>query len=84
MKAEYKLDLDKQKTDKQESITKLESEYKTNYTEKAIKQAQFEYLKNYFDSLDKEYAISLFLTNKDLKDILEDNYSKMYKYLTNK
>ena len=84
LKAEYQLDLDKQKLDKQNTITKMEKEYKVDYVSDQIKSAQFEYLKNYFDSLDKEYAISLFLTNKDLKSILGDNYSKMYKYLTNK
>lgn len=84
LKAEYKLDLDKQKLNKQNTITKLEHEYKIDYVTEQIKNAQFEYLKNYFDSLNKDYALDLFLTNKDIKTVLGDNYSKMYKHLTNK
>ena len=84
LKAEYQLDLDKQKLDKQETITKLEDEYGVNYTTIKTNEAKFNYLKTYFDTLDKDYAINLFLTNKDLKSVLGDNYSKMYKYLKNR
>jgi len=84
LQAEYKLDFDKQKLDKQERINKLEKTYHSDYIETITKDAQYNYLKEYFDSLDKDYALNLFLTNKELIDILGNNYSKMYKYLTNK
>ena len=84
LKAEYKIDLDKQKIDRLETVSKLGKDNKFDYTQNKIKEAQFEYLKNYFDSLNKDYAINLFLTNKELLSILGDNYSKMYNYLKNK
>ena len=48
LKAEYKLDLDKQKLDKHEKINQLEKNYHSNYIENITKEAQYEYLKNYF------------------------------------
>jgi len=81
LQAEYKLDLDKQKLDKQETLTKLESEYGVNYTKNKIKTDQYNFLKKYFDSLDKDYALSLFLTNKEFKNILQTKYTDMYEYL---
>lgn len=81
IEAEYKLDLDKQKLDKQESVTKLENEYGVNYTYQTMKSKQFDYLKEYLSSLEPSYAINLFLTNKDFYSILGDRYSEMYQYL---
>jgi len=84
LKAQYKLDKEKQNQDKLEFFNKLNETSKNDYLFSQIKQAQFDYLKTYFDTLDKDYAIDLFLTNKELKTILGDNYSKMYKHLTNR
>ena len=84
LEAEYKLKLDAQKQDKQSELTELENKYGVDYTTNLIKNEQFNYLKNYLDSLDKDYAISLFLTNKEFQAILGDRYSEMYQYLKNK
>lgn len=81
LEAEYKLDLDKQKQDKQKQTLTLEDKYGVDFFQLELAEKKYDYLKNYFDSLDPKYALSLFLTNKDLKTILGDNYSKMYKYL---
>jgi len=84
LKAEYKLDLDKQKLDKQEKLTELKSEYNVDYVNNQIKNAKYEYLKTYFDTLDKEYALNLFLSNEKLKSILGNDYQKLYNYILNK
>ncbi len=81
LEAEYKLDLDKQKQDKQKQALSLEEKYGVDFYKLELAEKQYDYLKNYFDSLDPKYALSLFLTNKELKTVLGDNYAKMYKYL---
>lgn len=81
LQAEYKLDLEKQKQNKQKQLTELESKYGIEYTKDLIANEQFYYLKNYFSTLDKNKAISMFLTNKEFKNILGDKYADMYKFL---
>lgn len=81
LQAEYKLNLEKQKQNKQKQLTELENKYGSQYTKDLIKTEQFNFLKNYFNSIDKNTAISMFLTNKELKNILGDRYAEMYQYL---
>ena len=84
LEAEYKLDLDKQKLDKKKQNLALQEKYGDDIYKSEIESNQYDYLKNYFDSLEPKYALSLFLTNKELKSILGDNYTKMYKYLSSR
>ena len=81
LEAEYKLDLDKQKQEKLESNSKLEDQYGIDYSTQKIKNKQFDYLKEYLTSLEPEYAINLFLTNKEFQSILGSRFSEMYQYL---
>lgn len=81
LEAEYQLKLDNEKQDKQTHLNKLEKDYGVDVTQSIISEKQFEYLKAYFDSFDKEYSIALFLNNKEFKDLLKNNYQKMYQYL---
>jgi len=82
LEADYKLNLDKQKLDKKKQTLALKEKYGEDIYQNEIQENQYSYLKNYFDTLDPKYALSIFLTNKDLKNILGDNYAKMYKYLS--
>lgn len=84
LEAEYKLDLDKQKQSKLKENLALEKQYGVNYQELEMKQKQFDYLKNYLDTLDRDYALNLLLTNKEFKQILGNKYSNMYKYISEK
>lgn len=84
LESEYKLTLDKQKLDKVNKLTKLEKEYGDDYTKNLILNEQVDYLKKYFDTLEPSYAVDLFLTNREFKDILKDRYSEIYKYLTSR
>lgn len=82
LEAEYKMKLDKQKQDKQETLTELQAKYGSSYTYKKIKDEQFDYLKDYLQSLDKDYALELLLTNNDFKRILSSRYSEMYNLIS--
>ncbi len=84
LEAEYKLKLDQQKLNKQSELTQLENKYGADYTKNLIATEQYNYLKNYLDTLDKDYAISLLLTNKEFQSILGDRYSELYQYLRSK
>ena len=84
LEAEYKLKLDEQKVDKQTSLAKLKDQYNVDYTAKQIEEQKYEYVKKYLDSLDKDYALSLLLTNKKFQVVLGNNYSKLYQYIKNK
>ena len=84
LEAEYKLKLDKQKTDKQKTLTELQNKYGTSYTKYVIQDAQYEYLRTYLDTLDKEYALALLSTNKDFKTMLGSRYTDLYSYLSSK
>ena len=81
LEAEYKLKLDKQKLEKQKELNELKQNGGIDYKGVEIREKQFEYLKNYFSSLEPEYAFNLFLTNKELQPILLDRYTEMYSYL---
>jgi len=84
LEAEYKKDLEKQKQEMQKEDLALKDKYGVSYLEREMKQKQFDYLKNYLDTLDKNYALNLLLTNKEFKNVLAENYSTMYKYLNSK
>ena len=84
LQAEYQLDREKQNQSTLEKTLSMDNKYKTNFYENQIKQSQFEYLQNYLDSLEPEYSLDLLLTNKELKKILGDNYSLMYRHIKNK
>ncbi len=78
LEAEYKLKLDKQKQDKQKTLTELKDKYDTTYTFNKIRDEQFNYLKDYLSELDKDYALSLLLTNREFKSVLGNRYKEMY------
>lgn len=84
LEVEYKLNLDKQKTQNQKEILAMQDKYGINYQEIMIKNKQYEYLKSYLDSLEPKYALNLLLTNKEFKNILGQNYSALYKYINDK
>lgn len=84
LEAEYKLSLEKQKQEKQREALKMQKTYGTNYLEEEMKQKQYDFLKNYLDSLEPSYALSILLTNKEFKSMLQDKYTKLYKYIADK
>lgn len=81
LEAEYKIKLENEKQEKQSHLNELEKEYGVDVTQSIISEKQFEYLKAYFDCFDKDYSIALFLNNKEFKDLLKNNYQRMYQYL---
>ncbi len=84
LEAEYKLDLEKQKREKQKLLTEYAEKYGVNYTYNLIKDKQYDHFKNYFDSIDKDKALDILLTNDEFKVLLGNKYSQMYKYLRDK
>lgn len=84
LEAEYQLKLDNQKTDKQKSLAELESKYGRGYTGYLIHEQQYDYLRSYLESLDKDYAIKLLETNNDFKNILGSQYRKLYEYISSR
>ena len=82
LEAEYKLKLDKQKTEKQKELAIMQEKYGKNYTSMLVQDKQFEYLKEYLSALEPSYAMNLLLTNKDFKTILGSRYGEMYQYLS--
>jgi len=82
LEAEYKLDLDKQKQAKQKQTIEMNEKYGVNHTQNIIAQKQFEFLKNYYDTLEPSFALDQFLTSSSLKSILGNNYSTLYQYLS--
>lgn len=84
IEAEYKLDYEKQKIQTQQDALKLDKTYNKNYIEKEMKLKQYNYLKDYLDSLDPSEALNILLTNKEFKSILQENYSKLYRHIADK
>ena len=60
LEAEYKLTLDKQKQDKKKQNLALEEKYGNDIYKQEIQEKQYTYLKNYFESLEPKYALSVF------------------------
>lgn len=84
MEAEYKLKLDQQKLKREKELLELGEDQLERARDIEIKKAQFDYLKSYLDSLNKDYALNILLTNKDFKHILGERYYELYTYLNNK
>lgn len=84
LEAEYKLDLDKRKQEKEQTALKIDKTYGTDYIEQEIQQKQYDFLEQYFDSLEPNYALNLLLTNKNFKTVLQSNYSKLYQHIAKK
>lgn len=84
LEAEYKLDLDKRKQEKEQTALKIDKTYGTDYIEQEIQQKQYDFLEQYFDSLEPNYALNLLLTNKNFKTVLKSNYSKLYQHIAKK
>ncbi len=84
IEAEYKLDYEKQKLQTQQDALKLDKTYNKNYIEKEMKLKQYNYLKDYLDSLDPNEALNILLTNKEFKSILQENFSKLYRHIADK
>ncbi len=82
LEAEYKLKLDDQKLQRQKQTTELKDKYGVDYAKEQIKDNQYEYMKNYVDSIDKDYAIDLLTRNKEFENLMGSNrYKQLLAYL---
>lgn len=81
LETEYEFEKQARKQELQHEALKIDSTYKKNYIEQEMRQKQYDFLKEYFDSLEPSYALNLLLTNKSFKDILGNRYPLLYQHI---
>ena len=81
LEAEYKLKLEDQKLQNKKQLALIKDQYGADYLKEQIRNSQYDYLKNYLDSLDKSYAVDLLTGYKEFLDILgQSRYDLLLSY----